>query len=94
MHFKRWSKRIFRYGPFRELKITKESDDVAKVLQESNQKSMGYHIDQKMWTDYSTDDKRTFRNFLAVDEYKIPRDQTLGNNDLRVRSIGKSGFRS
>jgi hypothetical protein len=32
------NERIFRNGSFRELKIAKESNDLAKVLKESNQK--------------------------------------------------------
>ena len=40
------NERIFRNGSFRELKIAKESGDLAKVSLESNQKSNELNVDR------------------------------------------------
>ena len=57
---------------FRELKIAKESNDLAKVSLESNQKSNESSVNRKC----GQRDRRTF-----ADKYKVPRDQTLGNDN-------------
>ena len=64
--------RIFRNGSFRELKMAKESNDLAKVSLESNQKSNELSVNRKC----GQSDRRTF-----ADKDKVPRSQTLGNND-------------
>ena len=66
------NERIFRNGSFRELKIAKESNDLAKVSLESNQKSNELSANRKCGQSY----RRTFA-------YKdnVPRYQTLGNDD-------------
>ena len=47
---------IFRNGSFRELKIAKESNDLAKVSLESNQKSNELSVNRKC----GQSDRRTF----------------------------------
>ena len=66
------NERIFRNGSFRELKIAKESNDLAKVSLESNQKSNELSVNIKC----GQSDRRTF-----ADKDKVPRYQTLGNDD-------------
>ena len=66
------NERIFRNGSFRELKIAKESNDLAKVSLESNQKSNELSVNRKC----GQSDRRTF-----ADKDKVPRYQTLGNDD-------------
>ena len=66
------NERIFRNGSFRELKIAKESNDLAKVSLESNQKSNELSVNRKC----GQSDRRTF-----ADKDKMPRYQTLGNDD-------------
>ena len=66
------NERIFRNGSFRELKIAKESNDLAKVSLESNQKSNELSLNRKC----GQSDWRTF-----ADKDKVPRYQTLGNDD-------------
>lgn len=59
-------------GSFRELKMAKESNDLAKVSLESNQKSNELSVNRKC----GQSDRRTF-----ADKDKVPRYQTLGNDD-------------
>ena len=66
------NERIFRNGSFRELKIAKESNDLAKVSLESNQKSNELSVNRKC----GQNDRRKF-----ADKDKVPRYQTLGNDD-------------
>ena len=73
---------IFRNGSFRELKIAKESDDLAylaKVLPESYQKSNEFSVNRKCRQNFATDDRRTF-----TDKDKVRRIQTLGNDNKDV----------
>ena len=54
---------IFRNGSFRELKIAKESNDLAdlaKVVPESYQKSNKFSVNRKNRQNVATDDRRTF----------------------------------
>ena len=56
---------IFRNGSFRELKIAKESSDLAKVLLDQNQirNQMGYQRTKHVGRDVLvTDNRRTFTN--------------------------------
>ena len=69
---------IFRNGLFRELKIAKESKDLAdlaKVLPESYQKSNEFSVNRKCRQNVATDDRKTF-----TDKDKVRRIQTLGND--------------
>ena len=66
------NERIFRNGSFRELKVAKESYDLAKVSLESNQKSNELSVNRKC----GQNDRRKF-----ADKDKVPRYQTLGNDD-------------
>ena len=59
-------------GSFREPKMAKESNDLAKVSLESNQKSNELSVNRKC----GQSDRRTF-----ADKDKVPRYQTLGNDD-------------
>ena len=70
---------IFRNGSFRELKIAKESNDLAyfaKVLPESYPKSNEFSVNRKCGQNVDTDDRRTF-----TDKDKVRRIQTLGNDN-------------
>ena len=58
--------RIFRNGSFRELKIAKESHDLAKILLESNQKSNELSINRKCEESVTMDERRTFMKVLGV----------------------------
>ena len=65
---------IFRNGSFRELKIAKESNDLAdlaKVLPESYQKLNEFSVNRKCRQNVATDDRRTF-----TDKDKVRRIQT------------------
>ena len=66
------NERIFRNGSFRELKIAKESNDLANVSKESNQKSNELPVNGK----YGQSDRRAF-----ADKDKVPRDETQGNDN-------------
>ena len=50
------NERVFRNGSFRELKIAKESNDLAKVSLESNQKSNELTVNRKC----GQSDRKTF----------------------------------
>ena len=68
---------IFRNGSFRELKIAKESinlADLTKLLPESYQKSNEFSVNRKSRQNVATDHRRTF-----TDKDKVRRIQTLGN---------------
>ena len=70
---------IFRNGSFRELKIAKESNDLAdlaNVLPESYQKSNEFSVNRKCGQNVATEDRRTFTN-----KDKVSRIQTLGNDN-------------
>jgi len=80
--------RIFRNGWFRELKIAKESNDLAdlaKVLPESYQKSNEFSVNRKCGQNVPTDDRRTF-----TDKDKVRRVQTLGNDNKDAHSRPQS----
>ena len=67
---------IFRNGSFRELKIAKESSDLAdlaKVLPESCQKSNEFSVNRNCGQNVATNDRRTF-----TDKDMVRRVQTLG----------------
>ena len=69
---------IFRNVSFRELKMAKESNDLAdlaKVVPESYQKSNEYSVNRKSRQNVATGDRRTF-----TDKDKVRHIQTLGNN--------------
>ena len=85
---------IFRNGSFREIKIAKESNDLAnlaKVLPESYQKSnefSRFSANRKCGQNVATDDRRTF-----TDKHKVRHIQTLGNdNKLDAMLDCESGF--
>ena len=70
---------IFRNGSFRELKIAKESNDLAdlaKVLPESHQKSNEFSVNRKCRQNVATDNRRTF-----TDKDNVHRVQSLGNDN-------------
>ena len=70
---------IFRNGSFRELKIAKESKDLAdlaKVLPESYQKSNELSVNRKRRQNVATDNRKTF-----TDKDKVCHIQTLGNDN-------------
>ena len=70
---------IFRNGSFRELKMAKESNDLAdlaKVVPESYQKSNEFSVNRKNRQNVATDDRRTF-----TDKDKVRHIQTLGNDN-------------
>ena len=84
--------RIFRNGSFRELKIAKESHDLAKILLESNQKSNELSMNRKCEQSVTTDERRTFTKVLGADKDKVHRDQTVGNDNKDAMLDCKSGF--
>ena len=71
--------RIFRNGPFCELKMSIESHDLAKILLQSNQKSNELSMNRKCEQGVTTDERRTFTKVLGADKDKVQGDQTLGN---------------
>ena len=70
--------RIFRNGPFRELKMSIESHDFAKILLQSNQKSNELSTNRKCEQRVTTDE-RTLTKILGADKDKVHGDQILGN---------------
>ena len=83
------NERIFRNGSFRELKIAKESSDLAdlaKVLPESYQKSNEFSVNRKCGQNVGTDD-RTF-----TDKDKVRCIQTLGSDYKDAMLNCESGF--
>ena len=81
---------IFRKGSFRELKIAKESNDLAdlaKVLPESYQKSNEFSVNRKCGQNVATDDRRTFTG-----KDKVRLIQTLGNDNKDAKLDCESGF--
>ena len=81
---------IFRNGWFRELKIAKESNDLAdlvKVLPESYQKSNEFSVNRKCRQNAATDDSGTFN-----DKDNVRRVQTLGNDNKDAMLDCESGF--
>ena len=54
------NERVSRNGSFRELKIAKESNDLAEGLPESYQKSNEFSVNRKNRRNVATDDRRTF----------------------------------
>ena len=81
---------IFRNGSFRELKIAKESNDLAdlaRVLAESYQKSNEFSVNTKCGQNVATDDRRTF-----TDKDKVRLIQTLGNGNKDAKLDCESGF--
>ena len=84
---------IFRNGSFRELKIAKESNnlaDLAKVLTESYQKSNEFSVNRKCGQNVAT--IQTTEEHLLSDKDKVCRIQTLGNNNKDATLDCKSGF--
>ena len=70
---------IFGDGSVRELKMAKESNDLAdlaKVVPESYQKSNEFIVNRKNRQNVATDDRRTF-----TDKDKVRHIQTLGNDN-------------
>ena len=83
---------IFRNGSFRELKIAKESNDLAdlaKVLPESYQKSNEFSVNRKCGQNVAIDldDRRTF-----TDKDKVRRIQTQGNGNKDAMLDCESSF--
>ena len=84
------NKHIFRNGSFRELKIAKESNDLAdlaKVVPESYQKSNEFSVNRKNRQNVATDDRRTF-----TDKDEGRHIQTLGNDYNDAMLDRESGF--
>ena len=81
------NERIFRNGSFRELKIAKESNDLANVSLESNQKSNELPVNRKC----GQSDRRAF-----ADKDKVPRDEPRGNDNkgatLEIRTLVPLAF--
>ena len=70
---------IFRNGSFHEIKIAKESNDLAdlaRVLPESYKKSNEFSVNRKCGQNVATDDRRTF-----TDKDKACGIQTLRNDN-------------
>ena len=85
--------RIFRNGSLRELKMAKESHDLAKILLESNQKSNELSMNRKCEQSVTTNERRTFTKvFIGADKDKVHRDQTVGNDNKDAMLDCKSGF--
>ena len=83
---------IFRNGSFRELKIPKESNDLAdlaRVVPESYQKWNEFSVNRKNRQDVATDDRRTF-----TDKDKVRHIKTLGNDNKDAMLDCESGFHS
>ena len=81
---------IFRKGPFRELKIAKESNDLAdlaKVAPESYQKSNEFSVNRKNRQTLATDDRGKF-----TDKDNLRHIQTLGNDNKDAMLDCESGF--
>ena len=78
---------IFRNGSLRELKIAKESNDLANVSLESNQKSNELPVNRKC----GQSDRRAF-----ADKDKVPRDESRGNDNkdatLETRTLVPLAF--
>ena len=83
------NERIFRNGSSRELKIAKESNDLANVSLESNQKSNELPVSRKC----GQSDRRAF-----ADKDKVPRDETRENDNkgatLETRTLVPLAFQS
>ena len=82
--------RIFRKRSFRELKIAKESNDLAdlaKFLPESYQKSNKFSVNRKCGQNVAADDRRT-----NTDKDKVRRVQTLGNDNKDAMLDCERGF--
>ena len=81
---------IIRNRSFRELKMAKESNDLAdlaKVLPESYPRSNEFSVNRKCGQNVATDDRRTF-----TDRDKVRRIQTLGNDNKDAMLDCESGF--
>ena len=81
---------IFRNGSFPELKIAKESNDLAdlaKVFLGSYQKSNEFSVNRKCGQNVATDNRRTF-----TDKDKVCSIQTLGNDNKDAMLDCESGF--
>ena len=63
-------------GPFRELKMSIESHDLAKTLQQSNQKSNELSTNRKCEQRVTTDEG-TFTKILGADKDNVHSDQFL-----------------
>ena len=88
------NERIFRNGSFHELKIAKESNDLAdlaKVLPESYQKSHEFSENRKCGQNVAADDRRTFTNTDKV-RRSVRRVQNLGNDNKDAMLDCESGF--
>ena len=57
-----------RNGSFSELKIVKESNDLAKILLEPNQKSNELSMSRKCEQSVTSDDRRTFINVSGAEK--------------------------
>ena len=68
--------RIFWNGSFREHKIAKELNGLAKVLPKPNQKSNELSMNRKCEESVAIDDRRTSTKVVGVDRDKVHRDQT------------------
>ena len=49
-------------------------------------------MNRKCGQSVTTDDRRTFTKVLGADKDKVPRDQTLGNDNKDVMLDCRSGF--
>ena len=83
--------RILRNGSFRELKIAKESHDLAKFSPESNQNSNGLSVN-RTYVQSVTTDKRIFTKLLGADGDKVQCDQTVRNDNEYAMLDCKSSF--
>ena len=78
------------YAPLRELKMAKESNDLAdlaKVIPESYQKSNELSVNRKNRQNVAIEDRRTF-----TDKDKVRHIQTLGNDNKDAVLDCESGF--
>ena len=85
------NERIFRNGSLRELKIAKESydlADLAKLLPESYQKSNEFSVNRKCGQNVAADG----RPHLLINKRKVRRVQTLGNDNKDDMLDCESGF--
>ena len=83
---------IFQYGQFRQLKIPKELNELAKVLLGPKQKSNELSMNRKCGQRFTTGNRGTLIKVLDVDKNKVRCNHTLANNNKDGMFDCKSGF--
>jgi len=72
---------VFRNGSICKLKKANESNDLAKVLLEPNQKSNELLMSRNCGQSVTTDERGTFRKVLGADKDKVHHDQAPRNSN-------------